>query len=113
MIGGYSFGHIEVAGKRYSSDIIIYPDGRVKDSWWRKAGHTLCLDDIAELVSSAPEVIVAGTGAFGLMRPEDGLAEDLARRGIALEAAPSKKACSRFNELRAGARVGACFHLTC
>ena len=34
-ITNYSFGHIEVDGLGYSSDIIITPDG-VQDGWWRK-----------------------------------------------------------------------------
>jgi len=68
-----SFGLIVIDGKKYTTDLIIYPDGRVKDSWWRKSGHRLSIDDIGELVASAPEVIVIGTGVNGLMEPVGGL----------------------------------------
>jgi hypothetical protein len=34
----------------------------------------LCVDDILALVDAAPELIVAGTGTSGRMRPEAGLA---------------------------------------
>ena len=44
-IEGYSFGSISVDGRRYKSDLIIYPD-RVRSDWWRKEGHQLQLEDI-------------------------------------------------------------------
>ena len=36
MIEKNEFGAIRVDGKTYTTDIIIYPDGRVSDNWWRK-----------------------------------------------------------------------------
>ncbi len=47
-IDSYHFGQIVVNGKNYSSDVVIFPD-RVRDNWWRKTGHQLCVEDIAEL----------------------------------------------------------------
>jgi len=113
MINAYTFGSIIVDGKKYTSDIIIHPDGSVKDSWWRKEGHRLSLDDIAELVDSKPEIIIAGTGAYGLMQPEEGLKIRLQKKGIQFESAPSELAVKRYNDLYNQKRLGACFHLTC
>ncbi len=114
MIEGCSFGSIVINGRRYTRDLIIYPDGRIEDGWWRRRGHRLTADDIRALTDSRPEVIVAGTGVFGRMKPDPGLAGRLEELGIAFVALANKKAMARFNaEHRAGRRVGACFHLTC
>ena len=108
-----SFGAVAINGKNYTSDLIIYPDGRVEDNWWRRKGHSLALEDIHDLVSSDPGVIVVGTGANGLMEPVSGLKGALQEKGIELIAIPNQKAMEIFNELASKQRVGACFHLTC
>ncbi len=108
-----SFGLIVIDGKTYRSDLILHPDGRVDDAWWRKRGHRLSLDDINGLVESMPEVIIVGTGVNGLLKPVPRLAEMLADKGIELIPLPNQKAVATFNELSLKKRVGACFHLTC
>lgn len=102
-----------IDGKTYKSDLIIFPDGRVEDSWWRRSGHRLSADDIAGLVESAPKVIVVGTGANGMLKPAPGLADMLFEEGIELIPLRNQNAVERFNELSSKKRVGACFHLTC
>lgn len=114
MIDSYAFGQMVINGKQYTSDVILYPDGRIQRSWWRREGHTLSSKDIVDLIQSKPEVIVAGTGSSGLMRPAAKLEELLADKGIAFIAKPSKKAAETFNSLtKQGKKVGGCFHLTC
>lgn len=113
MIESYSFGRIVIDGRVYNSDIIIYPDGRVQDSWWRKEGHTLSISDIGDLVNTKPDIIIAGTGANGLMRPEGKLESHLTRMGIAFQALPTAEAVKLFNEHCKTRKAGACFHLTC
>jgi hypothetical protein len=93
--------------------VLVFPDGRVDDGWWRASGHRLTLADIAALIEAGPEVIIAGTGSAGVMEPDPGLAGALAKRGIAFEALPSGEAAARYNALRGKKRVAACFHLTC
>ncbi len=114
MIESYSFGRMRVAGREYGSDLIIFPTGRVRASWWRRSGHQLVLDDIEDIVAEVPEVLVVGTGASGLLRPAAGLAELLARQGIEMLARPTAGAVDSFNRLlEQQKRVGGCFHLTC
>ena len=112
-IDTFSFGSLVIDGKRYTSDLIIYPDGRVADSWYRKSGHILSKEDIDQLIASDPEVIIAGTGIDGRMIPEKKLEEMLVKRGIGFYFAPNKKAVDLFNEFSLKKRTGACFHLTC
>jgi len=112
-IDNYSFGRMVIDGHEYSSDLIIYPDGRVTDSWWRSSGHRLTADDIRELISAQPEVIIAGTGASGIMAPEAGLGAELEARGIEFRALPSGEAVDLYNQTCTSRKTGACFHLTC
>jgi hypothetical protein len=113
MIDDYSFGSITINGKNYSRDIIIYPDGRIQDSWWRKSGHSLCRDDIKELIESEPDIIIAGTGSPGLMKPDSRLEEYLSNNNIEFKALPTKGAALLYNRLSKEKSAGACFHLTC
>lgn len=113
MIDSFAFGTMVIDGRQYHSDLIVYPDGRIQDAWWRARGHVLSLADIVDLVGMRPEVIVAGMGVNGLMKPEAGLGENLAGKGIRLMAAPNKAAVGWFNDLYAKKTVGACFHLSC
>jgi hypothetical protein len=114
MIESTAFGVMTIDGRTYTSDLIIFPDGSVKDGWWRKRGHTLCVDDILALVEPAPALIVAGTGTSGRMRPDDGLAAFLSERGIEFIARSNPRAMDIYNDRSAqGEAVGACFHLTC
>ena len=108
-----AFGSLVLDGQTYTSDLIIYPDGRVRDGWHRDRGHRLTLEDISVLVEAGPELIVAGTGVNGRMRPATDLEERLAGEGIRLHASPNEAAAAFFNEQARGKRVGACFHLTC
>lgn len=113
MIDRCEFGSVVIDGKRYTSDLIIYPGGHVVDSWRRKAGHRLSSDDIDGLIKSRPEVIIAGTGVSGLMKPEKELEKLLDQKGIEFLPAPNDKAAGLYNRLSSKKRVGACFHLTC
>lgn len=113
MIESYSFGSIVVDGRKFTSDLIIYPDGHIDAFWWRKNGHRLASEDIDELIRSGPDVIIAGTGSSGLMKPEKELEKLLQQRGIEFVSVLSRKAVKIYNDLSSKKNVGACFHLTC
>lgn len=114
MIDSTAFGVMTIDGRTYTSDVIIFPDGRVRDGWWRKRGHVLSVDDILVLVDAAPKVIVAGTGTSGRMRPEAGLMDFLKERDILMIAEPNPRAVEIYNrKIASGVETGACFHLTC
>lgn len=118
MIRSYAFGKMEIDGTTFSSDLMIFPDGRVRDNWYRKSGHVLTLDDLSELTLSRPELIIAGTGAYGRMAMAPGLSQDLEQMGIEIRAMETGKAVSLYNEMienrtPAQPQPGACFHLTC
>lgn len=113
MIDAFEFGTITIQGQTYTTDVLIFPDGRVADGWWRRRGHWVTLRDLNALLTSKPEVIVVGTGIHGQMRPEAGLEDTLQDMGIDLIIAPNDQAVPHFKRLGTIRRTAGCFHLTC
>jgi len=113
MIDSYDFGKIVISGRRYASDVIVFPD-RVRDNWWRIEGHRLHVKDIEEAVQEGkPEVFVVGTGYSELMRVLPETENYFKSRGIELIVQSTKEACETFNRLVKSKRVIAALHLTC
>jgi len=112
IIDSYQLGLISVNGKKYASDVIIFPD-RVKDDWWRKSSHQLCLEDIAEVIAKNPEVLIVGTGVSGLVEVLPEVRQAVDARGIKLIAQTTDQACHTYNQLCQSRRVVAALHLTC
>jgi hypothetical protein len=73
----------------------------------------LAVDDLEDLIKDQPDVIVAGTGMNGMVKPEKALQKFLSKKEIRFIAAPNEQAIGIFNELTPKVRVGAGFHLTC
>lgn len=113
MIEHYSFGKMTIDGTEYTSDVQVLPDRRVVPSWRRREGHRLALEDLHALLETHPSTLIVGTGRFGLMRPDKGLAAQLEKRGVCLRSAPTAKAAAIYNERCAEPGTAACFHLTC
>jgi hypothetical protein len=113
VIDFFEFGSMVIDGRRYTSDLIIYPDGRVRDGWRRGRGHVLTRTDVQTLVGSGSETIIAGTGIHGRMQPEPGLENMLEKMGIQFMAGPNDQAVAWYNHRSATFKVGACFHLSC
>ena len=110
-IGDYRFGHVVVDGESHARDVIVLP-GRVVANWWRRDGHALVLDDLADVLDELPERLVVGCGAASRMRPDRGTVEELRRRGIEVEAFPTEEAVRRFVACDP-AKTAAALHLTC
>jgi len=112
-----SFGSIIIEGKKYSRDVLIFADGRVKK---RKGGflmfgsHNIKKEEIEELAQGEPETIIAGTGTSGKasLAPE---VEDWAReKNLNLIVQPSYEAVTRLNKLtEQKKKVAALIHITC
>ncbi len=112
IIDSYRFGLIVVNGKNYTSDVIIFRD-KIKDNWWRKTGHELCLEDIAEVMIETPEVLIVGTGASGLMKVLPEVEQMAQAQRIKLIVEPTDTACNTYNRLSHSQRIAAALHLTC
>jgi len=112
MIESYSFGQIIIDGKKYNSDLIIYKD-HINSNWWRKEGHNLYIEDVQEILNEKPEIIIVGTGCYGLMKISTDLIKYLESIGIDLVIKKTKDACNEYNKLYKDKKVVAALHLTC
>jgi len=112
IIDSYRFGLVVINGKKYTSDVIIFPD-RVRSQWWKKRGHELCLEDIAEVLTENPEVLIVGTGESGLMRVLPEAKQGIEAQGIKLIVETTDKACQAYNQLCHSQRAVVALHLTC
>jgi len=113
MIEDYRFGNIRIDGKNYTSDVKII-NGKVKPNWWRKEGHNLFPEDIQDILEAKPEVLVVGTGAYGVMKISSQVRKLLEQKKIELIEAKTEKAAQIYNELlQSGKKVAFAAHLTC
>ena len=112
MIDSYDFGQIIIDGKRYNSDLVLFPD-RVKDDWWRKMGHRLQMEDLKDVLEAKPEVLVVGTGYYGAMTVPTETRKHVESEGIELIVEKTAKACKTFNRLVTSRKAVAALHLTC
>ncbi len=112
MIDAYSFGRMIIGGKDYTSDLIILPD-RIIDTWWRKSGHLLCLEDLGDILREDFEALVVGTGYLGIMKVKPEVVRHAESRGWKLFIAKTRKAVDAYNKLQNRTRTVGAFHLTC
>ena len=112
-INAYSFGRINIDGTDYDADVVVFPD-RVRDHWWRREGHSLCMEDLEAVVKESPQVLVLGTGYYGRMQVPQETLNELRARGIEVKIHRTSDAVAELNRLlQETARVVAALHLTC
>ncbi len=113
MISEYKFGKMIVDGNAYFHDLILTPGGVIPD-WWRKESHRLDIEDIRSVLDTQqPEILVVGTGKFGLMKIPAETRAWLKSKGIELVAERTTQAVHRYNHLVQSRKVVGAFHLTC
>ncbi len=111
-IDSYEFGHLVIDGHSYRQDLLIWP-GNIKSDWWRREGHLLQVDDVAEALAATPQVLVVGTGNPGNLRLDPSLEAYLQERGIDLIVRPTREAVPIINDLAGRRRLAVALHLTC
>jgi len=116
-IDSFNFGFIVVDGKQYICDVVILPDGKVKEREASKArlgSHTITWSDVASMANQQPEVVVIGTGTSALAKLSADVGINLGRANLNLLVLPSFQAVEKFNQLAdEGKRVAALIHITC
>ena len=116
-IDSFNFGFIVVAGKYFVCDVLIHPDGTVRErepGKGRLGSHTITKNDIIKIAQERPEVIVIGNGTSGMARLSAD-AESYARQtNLNLLVLPSFQAVEKFNHLIAERKLAAALiHVTC
>jgi hypothetical protein len=111
-INQYRFGYIQIDGIDYNKDVIVRPD-QVLGNWCRISGHELDPIDLELVLESQPEILIIGTGSAGRMKVPDRTQAIINEAGIKFFSLPTKKACTKYNQLREKGRTCAALHLTC
>jgi len=112
MIDSYKFGQIVIDGRRYDSDLIIYPD-HIDSKWWRKEGHLLKKSDLVDIVKFKPDILIIGTGNPGLLKVTDETVHYIKSKEISLIVEKTENACKIYNKLKENKIIIAALHLTC
>lgn len=116
-IDSFNFGFIVVDDKQYSQDVIILPDGTVKERTsgkGRLGSHSIARSEMETLAKSQPDVILIGTGVQGMAR----LARDaefyLMEPDLNVTMMPSPQVVQKYNQhIEDGEKVAALIHVTC
>jgi hypothetical protein len=113
MIESYDSGRMAVDGKTYYHDLKIIHN-RVVPDWWRKQDHLLDKEDVEDILSANPDVVVIGMGYAKNMHISESLRRVLSQWNIRLIAESTNEAMMSFNRLASeGKNVAGAFHLTC
>ena len=112
-INSCSFGIMVINDKSYNSDLIIFPD-KIINNWRRKKGHSLFVEDLAEVIQYKPEILIIGCGMSGIMVVPFITRDFLSNKGIHIIDANTDKACEIFNkQTKLNKKIVGAFHLTC
>ena len=111
MIEKYSFGSICIDGKTYKNDVLIF-DNEIKE-WWRERGHAVQIKDLEWIISKKPEILIIGTGSYGILKVSKEIKDYLSSLKIETRIEKTKRACELYNELEGKRKLAAAFHLTC
>jgi hypothetical protein len=113
MIEEYRFGSITIGGKIYNRDVEVYWTGEVL-KWWREKGHIFGFEDVKGAVKKNPEVIILGTGFYGICEVTEECKNYIEGKAIELIIDKTENAVKVFNDLLKGSKkVVGLFHLTC
>lgn len=116
-IDGTDFGFIAIAGERIEHDVLIRISGEVtkRKKKLSKAvygtSHTVSLAEAEHIYEKGAERLIVGAGQNGMVTLSAEAADYFAKRGVAVDLAPTPEAIVRWNKAH-GAVVGM-FHVTC
>jgi hypothetical protein len=116
-VDSFNFGTIVVEGKKYSHDILLFPDGVVNErrsGFWKFGSHAIQRNEIERLITANPEVVIVGTGTSGRARLTSDAKSYAKEAKVELVVLPSAEAIESLNRLvEGGKRVAALIHITC
>jgi hypothetical protein len=111
------FGAIAVEGTVFEHDIMIRLDGQVKKRKKKLSkaiygtSHVISLDEARHVYEKGADLLVVGTGQYGLVELSEEANDYFKRKGCRVELLPTPEAIRAWNEAE-GAVIGL-FHVTC
>jgi len=109
----YEFGRMVINSTTYVRDLLIYPN-QVIPNWWRNQGHLLEVADLEDhILASKPEILIIGTGKFGMLQVPPEVQKSYKTAGLMLHIQNTEQAVMIFNSISQKQSILAAFHLTC
>lgn len=116
-VEAFKFGSIIVDGKKYRRDVLLFPDGTMRDrkrGFWRFGSHSIKKEEVEELIKASPDIVVFGKGVYSRAKLSSDALRSLKESKAELIILPSKEAVLKVNELLdANKRLAALIHITC
>jgi hypothetical protein len=116
-IDSFNFGFIVVDGKQYAHDVIILPDGTVKErnpGKGRLGSHSIARNEIESLTRLQPDIILIGTGVQGMARLAHDAEFYLTEPDLNITLLQSPQIVKKYNQYaEGGEKVAALIHVTC
>lgn len=112
-VNSTGFGWISVDKVRYSHDIIIFTDGKIKNRYedFQGDSHTLSQEEAEKIISGGACVFVVGSGQAGVLSVPEETKQFLKKKRIKLIVEKTPQAINTFNAIIV--KKCALFHITC
>ena len=116
-IQGTSFGSITIGEQVYNNDVLIRLDGQIEKRKKKLSkaiygtSHMISLAEAQDLYQKGAEILVVGTGQFGLAKLSDEANLFFKEMNCQVKMLPTPKALEAWNQ--AEGAVIAVFHVTC
>ena len=109
IINKTSFKSITIDSKTYDHDVWVFADGSIKE---RNRNHEFTIEEFQIITRDNPEILIIGTGQYGVVKIREEVFKAAKKRGIELVIDKTPVAIKRFNEIK-GKRIAGAFHTTC
>ena len=112
-----AFGSITIAGQKIEHDVILRLDGSIKKRKKKLSkriygtSHTISLDEVKHVYEEGAELLVIGTGQYGLAHLSEEAQSYLGKHNCRTELAATPEAIRIWNKAK-GQAIGL-FHVTC
>ncbi len=109
IINSTSFGSITIENKTYNHDVWIFTDKTIQR---RDRNHKFTLEEFNLLTKDNPEILLIGTGQYGIVNINKEVIKAAKERNIELVYDKTPVAIKKFNKLT-DKKIAAAFHTTC
>jgi len=108
IINKTSFKSITIDSKTYDHDVWVFADGSIKE---RNRNHEFTIEEFQIITRDNPEILIIGTGQYGVVKIREEVFKAAKKRGIELVIDKTPVAIEKFNQEKR--KKAASIHTTC
>ncbi|MFA5375744.1 MAG: MTH938/NDUFAF3 family protein [Dehalococcoidia bacterium] len=116
-ISKFSFGSAIIDGSKHIRDLVLLPDGTVKQrsgGFWIIGSHRIKKEEVEQLFASGAETVIIGVGILSRAHLSDEAKSYAEQQSAELFVLPSRDAVWKWTQLaEEGKRAAALIHITC